>query len=63
MKNNIMGCPHICGNKTSLGYCKTTVCINPKYNGSGTYTTNAIKPEYPNMLGIERAKEQDGGAE
>lgn len=25
-------CPHVCGNKTEFGYCKTTVCINPKYN-------------------------------
>ena len=25
-------CPYFCLNKTDLGYCKTTVCINPKYN-------------------------------
>ena len=25
-------CPYVCNNKTSLGYCKTTGCINPKYN-------------------------------
>ena len=24
-------CPNICNNKTSEGYCKTTVCINPSY--------------------------------
>lgn len=30
-------CSYICNNKTSYGYCKTTVCINQKYNGSGTY--------------------------
>lgn len=28
--NNI--CPHICDNKTEYGYCKTTYCINQKYN-------------------------------
>lgn len=30
-------CLHLCGNKTEYGYCKTTACINPKYNGSETY--------------------------
>lgn len=25
-------CPYICDNKTGLGYCKTSVCVNPKYN-------------------------------
>lgn len=25
-------CPYICDNKTEYGYCKTTACINPKYN-------------------------------
>ena len=26
-------CMHLdCNNKTGLGYCKTTGCINPKYN-------------------------------
>ena len=24
-------CPYICDNKTSLGYCQTTGCINPRY--------------------------------
>ena len=24
-------CPHICSNKTPLGYCKSTACINPKH--------------------------------
>ena len=30
-------CPYYCGNKNSQGYCQTTVCINPMYNGSGTF--------------------------
>lgn len=25
-------CSHMCNNRTGHGYCKTTVCINPKYN-------------------------------
>ena len=24
-------CPYNCSNKTEYGYCKTTGCINPKY--------------------------------
>lgn len=24
-------CPYICNNKSELGYCLTTVCINPTY--------------------------------
>ena len=31
-------CPFICDFKTSEGYCKVTACVNPKHNGSGTYT-------------------------
>ena len=53
-------CPYICGNKTPEGFCKTTACINPNHNGSGTYTTNMITPEYPNMLMIKRTNEQEG---
>ena len=25
-------CQYVCDNKTEYGYCRTTVCINPKYN-------------------------------
>ena len=25
-------CPYVCNNKTSYGYCCSTVCINPLYN-------------------------------
>ena len=31
-KGGVQVCPHICDNKTKYGYCKTTACINPKYN-------------------------------
>ena len=34
----MMPCLYVCENKTECGYCKTTACINPRYNGSGTYT-------------------------
>ena len=27
-------CGKDCSNKTEFGYCKTTACTNPKYNGS-----------------------------
>lgn len=36
-------CPYICDNKTSLGYCQTTGCINPKYNGSGVYLITGVE--------------------
>ena len=26
-------CPYVCNNKSSSGWCSTTVCINPMYNG------------------------------
>lgn len=30
-------CMHFdCGNRNYSGYCKTTVCINPKYSNIGT---------------------------
>ena len=30
-------CPYACGNKTADGWCRTTACINPDHNGSGTF--------------------------
>lgn len=34
-------CPYWdCPNRNEIGYCKTTVCINPKYQ-SNTYRTTA----------------------
>ena len=29
-------CDKSCGNKTAIGYCATTVCINPLYSNIGT---------------------------
>lgn len=48
-------CPYICNNKTSDGWCSTTVCINPLYTiptSSMTYTIHfpgewkLLKPGY-----------------
>ena len=39
--NNI--CPYICDNKTEYGYCKTTYCINQKYNKKAV-TSNYTLP-------------------
>ena len=34
-------CSHYdCTNRNSLGYCKTTACINPKYNRLSVESTN-----------------------
>ncbi len=48
-------CPYVCKNKNAYGYCQSSACINPKYNGSGTwyvktcihclYTWYSRKPE------------------
>ena len=44
MVNNMTStCPYICRNKTSYGYCQTTVCINHKYNGSGAYLITGVE--------------------
>ena len=32
-------CPHFCWNKTDMGYCRSSVCINPVYNGVNSYNT------------------------
>lgn len=35
--NNWYGpCQYVCDNKSPSGYCNSTACTNPKYNGSGT---------------------------
>ena len=34
----IGACTHDCWNKTITGFCTTTGCINPKYNGIGVET-------------------------
>ena len=31
-------CPYPCQNKTEYGYCKTTGCINPKFDRTRTFT-------------------------
>lgn len=47
-------CPHTCSNRTEFGYCRSTACINPDYNGSGTYVcSNTTEFIYPNMLGLK----------
>ena len=30
-------CEKVCDNKTDMGYCRTTVCINPRYGGDQDY--------------------------
>ena len=32
-RNPYEPCPYMCGNKSSSGWCNSTACINPKYNG------------------------------
>ena len=37
-------CPFVCFNKSENGYCKTTGCINPKYQQSifNSYSNNTF---------------------
>ena len=40
-------CPHWdCTNRNELGYCKTTCCINPKYQYN-TYSTSTSADTHP----------------
>ena len=54
-----MTCHYPCRNKTEYGYCKTTGCINPKYDGRGGRMTE-VKSLYD--IGFEhgyaKAKEE-----
>ena len=34
-------CPHVCDNKTDMGYCKTTGCIKPEHGGDPNYGIGA----------------------
>ena len=43
-RNPYAPCPYACNNKSASGWCALTACINPKYNGSGTFIIN--KTEY-----------------
>ena len=57
-------CPYVCGNKTPEGFCKTTACINPNYNGGGTYKiTVSDHTELNRDVYNGTRSEQDGGAE
>lgn len=52
MTNN---CPYVCDNKTEFGYCKTTVCINPKYN-QFSVTKWLEKAEYVQVIRCKDCK-------
>lgn len=34
---NTAKCSKVCNNKTDLGYCRTTVCIRPEFDGDPDY--------------------------
>lgn len=40
-----MKCPYVCENKTEYGYCKSTTCINPKYNSNYICSNHTLKEE------------------
>jgi len=47
----ITPCLHFdCDNKNSFGYCKTTCCINPKYNRQKTKETSNCSPRIVTVI-------------
>lgn len=53
-------CPYICDNKTEYGSCKTTACINSKYNQNYIVSNHTLTNEELKKIQQEREK---GGAE
>lgn len=44
-------CPYWdCSNRNELGYCKTTTCINPKYQSNFYYTTTSTSMDSKNQI-------------
>ena len=50
MEYHFGSCPYICNNKTEFGYCKTTVCVNPKYNSFCITNNKTLTKEELNKL-------------
>lgn len=55
MRNLI--CPYICDNKTEYGYCKTTACINQKYNTTYIISNRTLTNEELDKIQRERERE------
>ena len=52
-------CPYVCSNRNEIGYCKTTACINPKYNGIQTYyVSDHTEATYPLEPGTQTRKDK-----
>lgn len=49
-------CPYICDNKTEYGYCKTTACINHKYNQNYIVSNHTLTNEELKKIQQEREK-------
>lgn len=54
-------CPYWdCTNRNEMGYCKTTTCINPKYQ-SNTFHTSATTTKQNNQVYFTDYTEEGGG--
>lgn len=52
-------CPYWdCPNRNELGYCKTTICINPKYQ-SETYRTTNYTIRYKDIISTDKTEVTD----
>lgn len=49
-------CPYICDNKTEYGYCKTTACINPKYNQNYIVSNHTLTNDELKKIQQERER-------
>lgn len=58
---NDLICSYICDNKTEYGYCKTTACINPKYNQNYIVSNHTLMNE--ELKKIQQEREKDGERE
>ena len=57
----VLVCDKPCGNKNSLGYCKTTACINPQFSNIGTvyYGSGAQKAVITNADRIRAMSDEE----
>lgn len=56
-------CPHVCDNKNANGFCNTTACINPRYNGTGTYKIVVSDHTEQDSAVFDGTRKTNGGAE
>lgn len=54
--SNICPCYFQCENKTELGYCKTSTCINQKYNSKIVLSNHSVPIQTNDIKSMEVLK-------